>query len=287
VVSPVGSVMKRVTGIFAVVHVAMVMVTMMVVIMFPLVQKPRAQQIHDEARHGHGNRLVEADRNGCREPKQGLVSDHESEHRQNDRAREPCEVPDLGRAEAKARIARMAPSIDIGQSGNEDAERLLVRPLEQELRGLEGVKEMRSYADQGSGSITLEFDAGADIDQALQDVREKVDQAKSELPDGTDEPIVSEVNLALFPVLVVTLSGDLPERALLAHARDLRRRVEALPSVLEVDVAGEREELFEVVIDPLLVQSYGFQLDELLTLVSRNNRLVAAGTLDTARAASP
>jgi len=52
----------------------------------------------------------------------------------------------------------------------EDAERLLVRPMEQELRGIEGVKEMRSYADQGSGSVTLEFDAGVDIDQALQDV---------------------------------------------------------------------------------------------------------------------
>ena len=163
----------------------------------------------------------------------------------------------------------------------EDAERLLVRPMEQELRGIEGVKEMRSYADQGSGSVSLEFDAGVDIDEALQDVREKVDQAKSELPDGTDEPIVSEVNLALFPVLVVTLSGDVPERTLLAHARELRRRLEALPSVLEVDIAGEREELLEVVIDPLLVQSYGFQLDDLLTLVSRNNRLVAAGALDT------
>ena len=163
----------------------------------------------------------------------------------------------------------------------EDAERLLVRPMEQELRGIEGVKEMRSYADQGSGSVSLEFDAGVDIDEALQDVREKVDQAKSELPDGTDEPIVSEVNLALFPVLVVTLSGEVPERTLLAHARELRRRLEALPSVLEVDIAGEREELLEVVIDPLLVQSYGFQLDDLLTLVSRNNRLVAAGALDT------
>jgi multidrug efflux pump len=163
----------------------------------------------------------------------------------------------------------------------EDAERLLIRPMEEELRGLEGVKETRAYADQGSGSITLEFDAGVDIDEALQEVREKVDQAKSELPEGTEEPIVSEVNLALFPVLVVTLSGDLPERALLAHARELRRRIEALPSVLEVEIAGEREELLEVVIDPLLVQSYGFQLDDLLTLVSRNNRLVAAGALDT------
>ena len=163
----------------------------------------------------------------------------------------------------------------------EDSERLLVRPVEQELRGLEGIKEMRSFASQGSGSISLEFDAGTDIDEALQDVRERVDIAKPELPVGTDEPLVNEVNLALFPVLVVTLSGDVPERALLGHARDLKRRVEALANVLEVKIAGEREELLEIIIDPVLVESYDLDLEELLSFVSRNNRLVAAGALDT------
>jgi multidrug efflux pump len=163
----------------------------------------------------------------------------------------------------------------------EDAERLLVRPMEQELRSIEGIKEMRSRASEGEGSVTMEFDAGVDIDQALLDVREKVDQAKAELPEDTDEPIVNEINLALFPVLVVTLSGDVPERTLLAHARELERRIEELPSVLDVEIAGDREELLEVVIDPLRVQSYGFQLEDLLSLVSRNNRLVAAGALDT------
>ncbi|HEX6141631.1 MAG TPA: efflux RND transporter permease subunit [Geminicoccaceae bacterium] len=173
--------------------------------------------------------------------------------------------------------------VQMGHEGisPEDAERLLVRPMEQELRAIEGVKEMRSYASEGSGSITLEFEAGIDIDDALTDVREKVDKAKSELPAETDEPIVDEVNLALFPVLVVALSGDVPERSLLSHARELERRVEELPSVLEVEIAGEREELLEVVIDPVLVESYGFELEQLLTIVSRNNRLVAAGALDT------
>jgi multidrug efflux pump len=163
----------------------------------------------------------------------------------------------------------------------EDAERLLIRPMEQQLRSIEGIKEMRAQAGEGQASVTLEFEAGVDIDQALADVRERVDLAKSDLPDETDEPIVNEVNLALFPVLVVTLSGDLPERALLALARDLEERIEALPNVLDVEIAGDREELLEVVIDPLLVQSYDLQLDDLLAAVSRNNRLVAAGALDT------
>ncbi len=164
----------------------------------------------------------------------------------------------------------------------EDAERLLVRPLEQELRGLEGLDEIRAVAAQDHASVTLEFEAGTDIDRAIADVREKVDLAKAEFPDGTDEPTVGEVNLALFPVLVVTLSGEVPQRVLYRLARELRDEIESLPAVLEVELVGEREDLLEVVIDPGTVLSYGLQLDAVLRAVDRNNRLVAAGALDAA-----
>ena len=163
----------------------------------------------------------------------------------------------------------------------EDAERLLVRPMEQQLRRVEGVKEMTASASEGSASVTLEFEAGIDIDEAIADVREGADIAKGDLPEETDEPLVYEVNLALFPVLVVTLSGNLPERTLLKLARDLEKRIEALPNVLDVEIGGEREELLEIIIDPLLVESYGLSLQDILGLVDRNNQLVAAGTLDT------
>ncbi|MEZ5931379.1 MAG: efflux RND transporter permease subunit [Alphaproteobacteria bacterium] len=165
----------------------------------------------------------------------------------------------------------------------EDAERLLVRPMEQQLRRVEGLKEMTARAGEGSASVTLEFEAGIDIDEALADVREGADIAKADLPEETDEPLVYEVNLALFPVLVVTLSGDLPERTLLKLARDLEKRIEGLPNVLDVEIGGEREELLEVVIDPLLVESYGLNLQDILTIVDSNNRLVAAGNLDAGR----
>jgi len=72
----------------------------------------------------------------------------------------------------------------------EDAERLLLRPMETELRNLEGLREMRGTATEGSAVLILEFDAGFDADQALLDVREKVDTAKAELPEDTDEPFV-------------------------------------------------------------------------------------------------
>ncbi|MGF1474700.1 MAG: efflux RND transporter permease subunit [Geminicoccaceae bacterium] len=163
----------------------------------------------------------------------------------------------------------------------EDAERLLVRPMETELRGIEGVKEIRSVASEGHASVTLEFDAEIDIDEAVADVRESVDIAKAELPDDTDEPTVNEVNLALFPVVVVTLSGPVPERTLLAIADGLKDRIESLTNVLEVDIAGDREELLEVVIDPIKVEAYDLKAEDIFNIVQRNNRLVAAGALDT------
>ncbi|NBB71242.1 MAG: AcrB/AcrD/AcrF family protein [Alphaproteobacteria bacterium] len=163
----------------------------------------------------------------------------------------------------------------------EDAERLLVRPMETELRGLEGVKEMRSTAGEGRASVALEFEAGVDIDAALADVRAQVDIAKAELPQETDEPVVEEVNLALFPVLVVTLSGDLPERTLVRVAEELQDAVEGVPQVLDVEIAGKREELVEVVIDPQKIEAFDLRADAIIESVTRNNQLVAAGTLDT------
>ena len=163
----------------------------------------------------------------------------------------------------------------------QDAERLLVRPMEKELRNVEGVKEMRASAREGQATITLEFEAGFDSDQALNDVREKVDIAKVELPDDSDEPSVNEVNVALFPVILVTLSGQIDERTLVRHARDLRDKLEGLPGILEVDIAGDREDLMEVIIDPVRLEAFNQSPETLLQFIDRNNKLVAAGAMDT------
>ncbi len=163
----------------------------------------------------------------------------------------------------------------------EDAERLLVRPMEQELRSLEGIKEMRGNASEGHASVMLEFDAGFDADKALQDVREKVDTARSKLPQEADEPRVHEINISLFPVLSIGLSGPLSERELITIARRFQDAIEAVPEVLEVDIGGDREDLLEIVVDPQVLESYGIDFNQLASMVSRNNRLVAAGSLDT------
>ena len=163
----------------------------------------------------------------------------------------------------------------------EDSERLLIRPMEEELRTIEGVKEMRSTGYEGGAYVVLEFEAGFDADKALTDVREKVDDARAELPDDSEEPTVHEINLGLFPVLVVTLSGEVPERTLIRLANDLQDKIEGLSAVLEAKIKGDREEAVEIIIDPMLIESYGLSIRTLLDLVDRNNRLVAAGAMDT------
>ena len=161
----------------------------------------------------------------------------------------------------------------------EDAERLLVRPMEAELKSIEGIKEIRSSAFQGGANVLLEFEAGFNADLALADVREKVDIAKAELPDTADEPSVNEVNLSLFPIIIVTLGGEVPERALLKIGRDIQEKIESISSVLEAAIGGDRNEQVEIVIDPLLVDSYGLDPKAVLDAVSRSNQLIAAGSL--------
>jgi multidrug efflux pump len=163
----------------------------------------------------------------------------------------------------------------------EDAERALVRPLEEKLRSIEGVKEMISWAREGGANILLEFDAGFDPDSALLDVREEVDSAKKDLPASGEDPHVQEINISLFPVLVVTMSGPLPERTLLRLARDVKDRIEAIPAVLEVKIAGDRDERVEVIVDPVLVESYALDPERMAVVVSRFNQLIAAGAMDT------
>ena len=162
----------------------------------------------------------------------------------------------------------------------DDAERLLVRPMEKELKSIEGVKEMSSTSGEGHASVTLEFDAGFDGEAAIVDVREKVDRAKVNLPSDSEEPEVNEVNVALFPVLSMSLSGSIPERNLLRLARDLKDDIESLPGVLEVDIGGDRDEVLEIIVDPLVLETYNINFESVLTIVNRNNQLVAAGAID-------
>ena len=163
----------------------------------------------------------------------------------------------------------------------EDAERLLVMPMEQELRSLDGIKEIKGYASEGLATMFVEFEVDMDLDQALLDVREAIDRARPEMPDTAEEPVINEASTADFPVLQVNFTGDnVPERVLYNAARRAKEELEGLPGVLEANLNGAREELLEAIIDPAKLESYNISNEQLINTVLRNNRLIPAGAID-------
>ena len=166
----------------------------------------------------------------------------------------------------------------------EDAERLLARPMELELKTIEGIEELSSYSGEGSATIVIEFDYSFDPDQAVIDVREAVDTAKVKIPTTAEEPIVREVSVSDFPMITITLGGDnVPDRTLYRLARELKEELEGLPEILEANINGDREELLEAVVNPAQLEAYGVSNEQLIQAVARNNRLIAAGAVDTGK----
>ncbi|QYX58137.1 efflux RND transporter permease subunit [Roseovarius sp. SCSIO 43702] len=162
-----------------------------------------------------------------------------------------------------------------------DAERLLLKPMESEFGAIEGLEKMTSEAAEGFASVQLEFTAGGDIDEALDKVREAADAAENDLPEDAYDLKITEINTALFPIITAVLSGPVPERTLNDLAEDLQERVEGLPGVLEAEIGGARDEFLEVLIDPTVFQTYNLSFDEVIGQLQRNNRLIAAGAIET------
>ena len=164
-----------------------------------------------------------------------------------------------------------------------DAERLLARPLEQELSSIQGVKEIRTKAYEGGVSVVAEFFAGLDIDNARKDVMEKTDLAKSNFPKAADEPEVKEINLSLFPVLSVKLSGEIPKRTLFKLAKDLKEAIESnVKNVLKAEIVGSQDEAVEILLDPNKLEQYSLNPEEIVRTYNRNNQVISAGFLENA-----
>ncbi len=167
----------------------------------------------------------------------------------------------------------------------EDSERLLVKPLETAMSEVTGVKTISGTAAEGYGGVALEFEFGWDRAAALANVRAKLKDAEAKMPDGIANTTINEINFSEFPIIILALSGAVPERTLLRVAKDLQSALEGLPPVLEVGIAGQRDEMMEVLIDPLKLEAYNVTAGELINAVNNNNRLIAAGEIELGTAA--
>jgi multidrug efflux pump len=164
----------------------------------------------------------------------------------------------------------------------EDAERLLSKPTEVELKTVEGITQISSISGEGVATVIVEFDVSLDSNVALQETRAAIDRAKARFPALTEEPIVQEISAASSPVVQIAIRGQgVPERVLLKVAQDLRREIETLPQVLSADMVGNREELLEAIIDPAKLETYGISNQQIIQAVTNNNRLIPAGAVNT------
>ena len=163
----------------------------------------------------------------------------------------------------------------------EDGSRLLIKPLEQEIKTLEDVVEMTATARENLAYAVVEFDTNVDIDTAVRNTREAVNRAKAEFPDNTEEPIVEEAVVEAGLVVVVSFASDTAsERELFQLAKSFQRDLEGLSNVLSANLKGAREEVAEIQINPSRLEYFAISVDELLAIVQQNNLLVPAGDLD-------
>ncbi|MAC81183.1 MAG: acriflavine resistance protein B [Rhodobacteraceae bacterium] len=163
----------------------------------------------------------------------------------------------------------------------EDSENLLVKPMETELADLDGLDKMSATAAEGYAGVALEFEFGWDKTAVMADVRDAMNSASADFPDGAEQYTISEINFSEFPIVIVNLTGPVPERTMARIAKELQDRLESLDSVLEAGIAGNRDEMVEVVIDPLRLESYNVTAAELINVVRNNNQLIATGDYET------
>jgi len=163
----------------------------------------------------------------------------------------------------------------------EDSESLLVKVMETELADLDGLKKMSTTAAEGYAGIFLEFEFGWDKTAIMADVRDAMNTAQGDFPEDAEQYLISEINFSEFPIVIVNLTGAVPERTMARVAKELQDDLESLDAVLEAGIAGNRDEMLEVVIDPLRLEAYNVTALELINVVQNNNQLIAAGEIET------
>ena len=163
----------------------------------------------------------------------------------------------------------------------EDMETSVTMKIEKELNGIRGSKEITSSSAEGLSLISVEFNPDVKTDVALQRVRDRVEIAKGELPLDAEEPLIKEINFAEFPIMTISISGDVSPYQFKEIADDLQDAIEMVPGVLKVDVLGALEPEIRLEFDPDRLATYNLMIPEILALIPSENVNISAGGLET------
>ena len=164
-----------------------------------------------------------------------------------------------------------------------DIENLVTRPIEKQIKSISGVKinKFTSSSQQDFSLITVEFSTDVKTDVALQKVKDAVDKAKGELPnDLTQEPRVMELNISDQPIMFVNISGNYSTVQLKKYADDLKDKLEGIPQINRIDLAGAPEREFQINVDNYKMQTSGITYDDISAAIQRENLDLSGGLLE-------
>lgn len=163
----------------------------------------------------------------------------------------------------------------------QDVERLVTNKIEDELVNLEDLDTVTSTSREGLSVVVAQFEASADLDQSIQDVKDAVDRAKVELPEEAKEPNVSRVNFADQPIIITSISVDRPARELVELGEQIKNEIKAIHGISRVEVTGIRERETQVVVRPEALASYGLNLSDAIAALGSNNASFPIGAIET------
>ncbi|MGQ8338916.1 efflux RND transporter permease subunit [Sunxiuqinia sp. A32] len=159
-----------------------------------------------------------------------------------------------------------------------DIENLITRPIEKELKGMDGVKKVSSASYQDVSTIVVEFSTNVEIKQALQDTKDNVDKARSDLPgDLENDPLVMDLNFSEFPIMNVNISGDFSMRELKEYAEILQDEFESLTEISEANIRGIDDREIQINVDPYKLEARGMSYDDLAFALQMENVTIGAG----------
>ncbi len=162
----------------------------------------------------------------------------------------------------------------------EDVESLLVEELESAVANIDGIKKLTSTAREGVGTVVVEFDASADIQESIDKVKDEVDKVRGDLPEDATEPVVSEVNFADQPVVIAALTSDLPVTEFRKEAELLKERIEGVRGVSRAEVSGVREPEVRVVVRKEALTLHGLTLEAVVNALRANNVTFPVGSIE-------
>jgi multidrug efflux pump len=158
----------------------------------------------------------------------------------------------------------------------------ITEPLEEQINGIQGIKSLTSTSADGRSNITVEFEVGADLEAAANDVRDKVSGAQRSLPPDADPPVVSKADGDSQPIVGVNVKSDSRSLLELTEIADnvFKERLQTIPGVSRVQIWGEKEYAIRLRMDPLKMASYGITPMDVLSKIQTENVELPSGRIE-------